>query len=72
MRAAYLCVLFVAGCSAFTPKKSSDCDATVNRCMESCDSMPDKLAEPSHAAGHTRQASPVRSGCEDRCRNQCR
>ena len=65
-----LALLMVVACAP--PARSPECNAIVNRCMESCANEPEttKPREQAVATGNT--TSVAQTPCEQRCASKCR
>ncbi len=68
----YLAIASALSMACGPPARSPECNAMINRCMESCENQPDSITprEQAVATGNTTSTAP--SSCEQRCSKRCR
>jgi hypothetical protein len=64
--------LAAGGCHSYEPPRTPECDAIINRCMESCANAPDVLAPRENAvpSGNNVISAPS-DPCASRCASKC-
>lgn len=64
-------IVGLVGCTSGVPARTPECNAAINRCMQSCGNQPEVLSPRSQAIPGPEGTNVQMNNCEAVCQSKC-